>query len=51
VVVISYFDSLETALGSCLVCLGLNSPLHWPERSSAVCNLWIAKPWLQAVWL
>ena len=33
VVVISNFDSLEaaplksTALGSCLVCLGLNSPL------------------------
>jgi len=34
VVVISNFDSLEAApfksaaLGSCLVCLGLNSPLH-----------------------
>ena len=34
VVVISNFDSLRsrpfksTALGSCLVCLGLNSPLH-----------------------
>ena len=34
VVVISNFDSLEaapsnlTALGSCLVCLGLNSPLR-----------------------
>ena len=27
VVVISNFDSLEAALGSCLVCLGLNSPL------------------------
>ena len=25
---ISNFDSVETALGSCLVCLGLNSPLH-----------------------
>jgi len=27
VIVISNFDSLEAALGSCLVCLGLNSPL------------------------
>jgi len=27
VVVISNFDSLEAALGSCLVCPGLNSPL------------------------
>ena len=37
VVVISNFDSLEarpfksTALGSCLVCLGLNTPLPLPS--------------------
>ena len=30
VVVISNFDSFKsTALGSCLICLGLNSPLVW----------------------
>ena len=34
VVVISNFDSLEAALGSCLVCLGLNSPLHVCNYSS-----------------
>ena len=34
VVVISNFDSLEAApsnLGSCLICLGLNSPLNAPK--------------------
>jgi len=31
VVVISNFDSLEAALGSCLVCLGLNTPLDKHE--------------------
>ena len=37
VVVISNFDSLEAALGSCLFCLGLNSPLVIPLLLLRIC--------------